>query len=250
MSYPGAKAGAGVYQVIINEMPPHGAYVEPYLGSGEIMRRKKPAAVNIGIDIDPAVVTVAASLARSGGWRRRFDVCRPDVGDGASSSYFFHVRDGSDYLRRAAHLLTDLVYCDPPYLMSTRRQHRRMYRYELDRSGHVELLDVVRALRCMVMVSGYRSELYDRALAGWRRVDYQVQTHGGPAVESLWMNYPEPTELHDYRYLGSDYRDRERIRRQQRRWASRLLAMPDLERLAMLAALAVPAARTTSSARV
>lgn len=31
-SYPGGKSGAGVYQAIINQLPPHSTYVELFLG--------------------------------------------------------------------------------------------------------------------------------------------------------------------------------------------------------------------------
>ena len=63
-------------------------------------------------------------------------------------------------------------------------------------------------------------------------------TRGGHATEWLWMNYTEPAKLHDYRYLGDDYREREKIRRQQRRWTARLARMDRLQRLALMAAIA------------
>ena len=53
MAYPGGKNGSGVYQTIINLMPPHEVYIEPFLGAGAVMRLKRPAARNIGIDLDP-----------------------------------------------------------------------------------------------------------------------------------------------------------------------------------------------------
>lgn len=54
-NYPGAKAGAGVFQTLINLMPPHRTYVELFLGSGQLFRRKQPAEINIGVEIDPLV---------------------------------------------------------------------------------------------------------------------------------------------------------------------------------------------------
>lgn len=240
MSYPGAKAGSGVYQTLINQMPPHRVYVEPFLGSGAVMRRKRPAAMNIGCDLAAEVVALSADHVERGDWVLRGAAAdSAENGDGISQFMFF-CRDGIGYLRLACPLRDALVYCDPPYLWSTRRQHRRMYRYEMSRYQHAELVDVCRRLPCKVMVSGYRSELYDRALSGWRRVEFTVRTHAGPATECLWMNYPEPDALHDYRYLGRNFRERERIRRRQARWRRRLLAMPALERLAMQAALAGP----------
>ena len=51
------------------------------------------------------------------------------------------------------------------------------------------------------------------------------------------MNYDEPIELHDYRYLGHSFRERERIRRRVERWKARLRELPALERSAILAEL-------------
>jgi len=41
-SYFGGKGGAGVAQQIINRMPPHTVYIEPFAGSGAVMRVKRP----------------------------------------------------------------------------------------------------------------------------------------------------------------------------------------------------------------
>ena len=37
MRYPGGKGGAGVYQTIINNIPPHDTYIETHLGGGNIL---------------------------------------------------------------------------------------------------------------------------------------------------------------------------------------------------------------------
>ena len=61
MSYPGGKSGAGVFQTIINLMPPHDVYVEPFLGGAAVMRMKRPASLNIGIDlVDPSELPIQA----------------------------------------------------------------------------------------------------------------------------------------------------------------------------------------------
>ena len=58
MRYPGGKGGAGVYQTIINNIPPHDTYIETHLGGGNILERKRPAARSVGIDVDPEVIEV------------------------------------------------------------------------------------------------------------------------------------------------------------------------------------------------
>src|ERR1051326_8012454 len=54
-TYFGGKGGDGVFQTIINHMPPHKIYIETFLGGGSIMLHKRPAEVNIGIEVDPNV---------------------------------------------------------------------------------------------------------------------------------------------------------------------------------------------------
>ena len=56
MGYPGGKSGPGVYHRLINLMPPHAVYCEPFLGGGAVMRLKRPAAYNIGVDLDSGVI--------------------------------------------------------------------------------------------------------------------------------------------------------------------------------------------------
>ena len=58
-----------------------------------------------------------------------------------------------------------LIYSDPPYLRRTRTSKHR-YRFDYEEADHVELLELLKAVRCQVMVSGYRSALYDRAPCG------------------------------------------------------------------------------------
>ena len=91
----------------------------------------------------------------------------------------------------------------------------------------------------LVMVSGYWTRMYAEKLQRWRSIHYEAMTRGGfTATEWLWMNFREPPELHEYTYLGEDFRERERIKRMTKRWVDRLQAMPLLQRQALLAALA------------
>ena len=89
-----------------------------------------------------------------------------------------------------------------------------------------------------MLISGYWSPLYAAALHNRRTITFTANTRGGrPAREYLWMNYPPPTELHDYRYLGNEKRERERITRKVRTWSAGLLRLPQLEREAILSGI-------------
>src|SRR3989304_8465682 len=214
MTYPGGKNGSGVYQTIINQIPPHRTYIEAFLGSGAIMRMKRPAVASIGIDSD----------ARAAREFPAHEVPSLEV----------YCNDALDWLSVNPIDEDTLVYLDPPYLMLTRSYKRPLYRHEFNTEDeHAELLALIKRLSCMVMISGYYSDLYAEALQGWRTISYQAMTRGGTlATEWLWMNYHEPSELHDYRHLGRNYRERERIKRKTNRWKARLGQMKSNERAA------------------
>lgn len=217
-TYPGGKSGSGVYQAIINQLPPHRLYIEAFLGSGAIMRFKRPAISSIGIDSDAAVT--AAFVAPI-----------PNLA--------LITADALEWLANTPIPGDALVYLDPPYLMSTRSSKRAIYPAEFgDVDQHRQLLELARTLPCPVAISGYYSDLYAELLPGWRSITFPAMTRGGGvATEWLWMNYPPPFELHDCQYLGKNFRERERINRKKRRWSERLKRMDPLERQAMLAAI-------------
>jgi DNA adenine methylase len=88
-----------------------------------------------------------------------------------------------------------LHFVDPPYLHATRaRANRRtdnggVYRHELSDDDHSELLELLCSLDGMVVLCGYPSDLYDTALADWRRVERPALADGAlPRTEVLWIN--------------------------------------------------------------
>lgn len=60
MRYSGGKNGSGVFQRLICMMPPHKVYVEMFLGSGAILRRKKPADLSLAYELDRATIREVA----------------------------------------------------------------------------------------------------------------------------------------------------------------------------------------------
>jgi len=166
----------------------------------------------------------------------------PHVETGDKSSFQFLQGDGIAFLKRYRFTGSELVYCDPPYVRSTRTP-RRLYEHEMTDVDHRRFLRVVMAIPARVMVSGYWSKMYADALKGWNTATFQAMTRGGRlATEWLWFNFPRPLALHDYRYLGRDFRERERIKRKTLRWTRRIERMPELEKSALLCAIAATAA--------
>ncbi len=88
-----------------------------------------------------------------------------------------------------------LHYVDPPYMAETRSPANkydlkyRMYRHELDDDAHARLLDALQELSGMVVLSGYASPLYERALSAWRRIETMAHADGArERTEVLWIN--------------------------------------------------------------
>ena len=200
------------------------------------MRLKRPAVLNIGIDMVAPSELPSVNVARA----HPPESAEPATSDdeGLPPRFEFYQEDGIQFLEARHFERDELVYCDPPYLPTTRPAGRKLYRFEMTNADHRRLLRAIRDLPCMVMISGYWSQMYAHALKAWNVTSYEAMTRGGPAVEYLWFNFPPPVALHDYRFLGKDFRERERIKRQKARWTARLLRMPPLQRQALLAAIA------------
>jgi DNA adenine methylase len=213
MSYFGSKATSGLCQPIIAMMPPHDTYIETHLGGGAIMKRKPAALRNIGIDIDPQSLS-------------NFDCDYPvEKVNGCAHQYLSNYEFHGD----------ELVYCDPPYLQHTRTSDRR-YRFDYEKEDHIELLSLLKTLPCNVILSGYRSTLYDKLLTGWSSIELQVMNQGGVRTEKLWYNFTID-RTHWATYAGKNFTDRQRIKRKAERWAKNYRVLPPAKRLALLAAI-------------
>jgi DNA adenine methylase len=245
--YPGAKGAEGVWQRIISEMPPHRVYVEAFAGSAVIARRKKAAASTILVDADPVVREMWKSSRAEHGGARGAKFVRDDARDFLKRFFWGNRHEAEQFLllNEGAPLAGPksdvLVYCDPPYLMETRSCQRPLYNCELvTDQEHKQLLDVLKRIPAMVMISGYWSTLYERELTGWRTIQIPtIKRNGERATEWVWCNFPEPVQLHDYRFLGEGYRERERIKKKMRRWTAKLRAMPGVERSALFWAMSM-----------
>jgi DNA adenine methylase len=88
-----------------------------------------------------------------------------------------------------------LFYLDPPYLHSTRSATTAYGPLEMTESDHRELLGLLKKVGGKVMLSGYRSPLYDQALAHWTLHTFDLPNHaaGGKVkrrmTECLWCNF-------------------------------------------------------------
>lgn len=226
--FTGSKGGSGIAQWLISLMPAHRVYLEGCLGTGVIYSAKLPALENILIELDGDTLTrFEQRLFERGHLSQYWPTCIN--GDCVAIAPTLNLpRDA-------------LAYFDPPYPGDVREDKGRAY-YASDRrpggtltlEWHEAFLTMLQALPCMVMVSGYECELYNVKLAKWRTsYKWTVNRAGAKVKEFVWMNFAEPALLHDPRFVGGNFTDRQRVKRKQDRWRKNFLAMPPAERWAM-----------------
>jgi len=85
-----------------------------------------------------------------------------------------------------------LHYIDPPYPNSTRNKRwaGRAYKHELTDDDHLNLLNfLIDEIEGMVVISGYRCELYNDMLSGWISIEKETFADGArERTEVLWLS--------------------------------------------------------------
>lgn len=148
--------------------------------------------------------TGAISDGKKSGWRRGL---RPKGTDNASEwrdvwrqveiwaerlrGVYIENADAIDVIRRwdAADAV---IYCDPPYVTSTRTPGSGATAYganEMSDVEHVALSEVLHGCTGAVVLSGYRCDLYDDLFRYWKRKDRTAWADQGKLrTECLWLN--------------------------------------------------------------
>jgi len=255
--YFGGKSGDGHYQQIINLIPPHDTYIELFGGKIGIFRKKKPARKTFIIEKDRALTP----FYKKQGFEIYDSALNQDLEDfyarlvmGANGCFcligdaFCILQDLFEEIDHAS----VFIYADPPYPLHSREDLTPVYRYILNDNEHRQLANLLYSFRrAKVALSTYPNDIYPDVLWGysedWEMEEIKAPTRHGMVTEQLWMNYKRPTELHDYRYLGADYREREDIQRKQKRWLRKFSEMPILEQNAMVQKLTAVIGKNTEA---
>jgi DNA adenine methylase len=215
-SYNGGKHGNGTYQNIINWIPKHDIFIEPMVGNGGIFHNLKLPKLSIINDIDPSVIV-------------KYN-CKPGL-IVKNDCYSSIIKEYDDILRNI------FIYFDPPYLFSTRSSKQKYYKHDWTDDDHYKFLSMVVIVKSNCMISHYPCKTYDDALKGWQTFDFESITRNGLRTERIYMNYPTPNILQDFRYLGKDFIERQQIKRKTERLLNKLESLPELERVALLSAV-------------
>lgn len=256
LRYPGSKWNLA--SKIVELMPEHKSYLEPFFGSGAVLFTKSLSAIETVNDLNDDVVNlfqviqqdpaplaeklfltpysrriydksweaepkdevdkalnfIIRSLMSHGfrnfeksGWKR-------DVNGRERAYAVKHWNELPDLIqdvalrlkevqiecRPALDLITEYdrenvcMYIDPPYVLSTRT--RKQYTVEMEDDDHIELLDVLNQSKAKILLSGYDSDLYNKKLSNWERVEFAATAeHGLPRTEVLWMNFHPKKQL-------------------------------------------------------
>lgn len=82
-----------------------------------------------------------------------------------------------------------LHYADPPYVHATRSAARGEYAHEMADSDHEVLAACLHGLKGHVVLSGYRSPLYERLYGAWPSFDKASKTNRKyDRTETVWLN--------------------------------------------------------------
>jgi len=259
LKWPGAKWS--IADKIIELIPEHKIYLEPFFGSGAVFFSKTPCNTEILNDLDSEIVNlfkcirnkpdelakvvyltpysreeykesyersgtdierarqflIRSNMARAGmqyyssSWRHAGPVlgatCKQRV-SGDWNKLPQRIVEAAERLKdaeieniNALDLIKKynrkdcLLYVDPPYLLSTRRQ--RYYNVEMtDEQEHEELIKILKKHLGPVMLSGYNSDLYNDLLDGWNKVELKHNAEQGKErIEVIWINYEIPKQI-------------------------------------------------------
>lgn len=89
-----------------------------------------------------------------------------------------------------------LFYADPPYVAETRSLDN-VYTHEMTNEQHIALSEALHTVQGKVILSGYRSDLYDTLYADWELTTTKSNygTKGQFREECIWTNYSVPKQL-------------------------------------------------------
>jgi|SRR5579863_10152868 len=203
-------------RVLVGLFPQHRIYVEPFCGAASVLLQKPRSYAEVINDKWDVVVNVFQCLrdpqiaeqlkeqlsltpfARTEfnsafGHRPRHpaDVEAARLCILRSFAGFGSAATNGDYATQHDTPGT-LFYCDPPYQISTRNMARGNATYSCDMTDddHRKMAQILRAVRGMVILSGYASPLYDCELfPDWHRIEVPWRADGArKRVEIIWMN--------------------------------------------------------------
>jgi len=247
--YFGSKGGSGVYQNIISHIPRCKILFIPFLGHCAITRKIKRPYKLILNDKDPDVVEAWKEALLSSGFilnngvtadiqKKQFNLDLIYLFEDEESNSMISLFCG-DAIKQIDHFKnfsSICIYADPPYLKQTRRNDRNVYKYYSSVKLHKQLISIIKRMTAKIIISAYQCELYDST--NLNMYTFPAMTHAGLSEEAIYYNFDlDSVKLQDYRYLGKNFKDRERIRLKIARLVNKMNGLPTQERNALIEAI-------------
>lgn len=203
-------------------------FVSAFVGNGGIERRFNLPANNYFFDTNPVVVDAWQAVLKGYNKKNPQQKIVVKKESGLTAIAAFKNDDK-----------TTLIFCDPPYLFDTRVSQQKLYgQHEWSYEDHVMFLNLLKGSTCNIIITHPPHILYENMLTGWSIKDFTyINSAGNKCADRCWYNYPTPTILQDFTYLGSDYRQRELIKNKTTRHMAKLQRLPAAERNAILSAV-------------
>jgi DNA adenine methylase len=220
MRYPGGKGAPGAYHTIINHIPKCDVFVEAMVGGGAVFKHLNTDCRIVINDCDSSCIDAYDYAS-----------CYPGLN-------IYNV-DYADLIAKYGYagLGKVVMFFDPPYMLPTRKNGSLLYTHEWQLKDHERFLTAIQDVPFHVMITHPYHALYASALNHFYRVPFTYKIRHGMMNDLLWMNFPPPTELQDYRYIGKDFTDRQRIQRKIKREIDKLSELEPLERNAIIQAI-------------
>lgn len=253
LRYPGSKWRIG--KQLVELIPKHHSYVEPYFGSGAVLFNKIPSNIETINDMDGDVINLFRCLQKDEQRLAHLVATTPFSRDVYEYAYSQEVvdpferalkflircwqghgfrmtgekvgwkndvqgRESSYALQNWCNLPKNILevserfkmvqienrpaievikrfnyenvfmYLDPPYMFDTRKSNMKQYSHEMTDVDHIELLELIKESKAMIMISGYDNDLYNEYLQGWQREEFESNDNTGRrTIEIVWMNY-------------------------------------------------------------
>ena len=129
----------------------------------------------------------------------------------------------------------DFVFCDPPYLLNTRKSGRKYYKNEFNLEDHKKFLNIIKNCKAKVMITHPFCDLYDSFLTDWYKIDFTYMSQSGWFEDGIYLNYLScSVALKSYKYLGCDRTERQMIKRKRENFCKKFESLSYHEKLAFL----------------
>ncbi len=245
--YYGGKSGAGTYQTIINQIPRHDVRVSLFGGMLGVERMLLPCKTEHVFELDSDLIKIHEKEYGFHYYNKNLEYIQALLINSPYSQKKRCYQVDSIAVIGNSDVVDSLdqsnvfIYADPPYPMCSRKSDRKVYKHELTDEDHWNFLqNISHFYEAKVAISTYPNPIYDEFFTElllfpeWRKIEFQSNTRHGMATEQLWMNYPQPDELHDYRYLGDTFHDRQDFKRLMARWGKKFDKLTPHQQKAML----------------